>query len=122
MTTWTNYTPDQITAIVKLLPSIGEPGTARLCPSCGDQEALRWYSYRNPFRNNSMITYVWCSGCRHYSGETTEDRGWDLPDPLSGASRADRIAMESTLDTFFSRLNELWRSGELPQVRPSKPR
>ncbi len=82
---------------------------------------MRWYSYQNPFRSGSKIMYVWCSNCRRYSGETTASQEWDLPDPFSGASPADRTAMESDLETFFTTLDDLWRSGKLPQVRPSGP-
>jgi hypothetical protein len=116
MEAWRNFDPDQIKAIGEILPPLGEAAEAASCPSCGNA-TLRWYSYLNPFRQGSLITYIWCGTSRLYYGETTAIHEWDLPDPFDGASRDDRFAMSSDLDKFFAQLDELWRSGDLPQVR-----
>ena len=113
---WKNFDVEQVAAIAKALPPIGERAEPRPCPSC-NAPTLRWYSYSNPFRRRSQITYVWCSSCRHYSGETTSSPGWDLPDPLGGATSDDRVSMEGDLEGFFHDLDDLWTSGALPQVR-----
>jgi len=113
---WTSFDAEQLAAIARGLPPLGERADAQPCPSC-DSPTLRWYSYLNPFRSRSKITYVWCSSCRYYYGETTLSPSWDLRDPFEGATPDDRLAMEHDLDSFFKTLDDLWSSGELPQVR-----
>ena len=121
MGAWKNFTADHLESIRKVLPPVGESAPAQDCPSCGNT-ALRWYAYDNPFRVRSKITYVWCSSCRHYYGETTATQEWDLPDPLAGSNAGERKAMENDLGSFFAQLDEFWQSGQLPQVRPPHQR
>jgi len=119
MTGWSNYSPDQVRAVAAVLPPLGERGAPVTCPSCGHR-SVRWYGYLNPFRRGSKIVYVWCGDCRHYYGSTTAGAvPDDLPDPLGESTPTDRSAAEADLAAFFARLDDLWRRGDLPQVRPA---
>lgn len=115
---WRNFTSAE--EVQLHIPSLGAPGVAGPCPSCGEP-TLRWYHYRNPFRQRSKISYIWCRCCRRYYGQTTVEATWDLPDPYEASTSDDRAEMSSDLDTFFSGLDRLWDLGELPQIRPAQP-
>jgi hypothetical protein len=118
MGAWRNFDPDQLKAIGTVLPPLGEPAGAVQCPSCANL-TLHWYGYLNPFREGSMISYEWCSACRRYHGQTYALEDWDLPDPFDGG-RDDTGEMEGDFDKFFGALDELWKSGDLPQVRMTR--
>ena len=118
MSNWRNFTIEQTEAISQEF-SLSESGTdAVACPSCG-QVTVHWYSYPNPnpWRSPSYFTYVWCSACRHYHGQTVVIPDWNLTDPLKRLSEEERDALESDFERFFHTLDKLWLSGELPQSK-----
>ena len=116
MTIWKGFTTEQVRTISREKPPLGASAGEVTCPACG-QAAVRWYSYTNPWRPQSQFYYVWCSVCHHFYGEAAEVSGWNLTDPLGGMSKEERLDLESDLDTFFSTLDDLWGSGELPQLK-----
>lgn len=114
---WRNFSAQQVHVIQEELPPIGTPRDAGRCPSCGEN-TLHWYHYANLFRARSKVSYVWCSGCRLYIGSTTAAELWDLPDPLGDLTSEARTELEKDREGYFSRLDQFWRSGALPQVKP----
>ena len=115
---WRNFGEGELHVIGSLLPALGESAPAQRCPSCGER-CLRWYHYRNPHREQSKISYVWCSSCRTYYGQTTFQERWDLLDPLDDAPQL-RALETSDLNKYFLELDRLWDAGKLPQVRDER--
>jgi len=113
---WKNFDLAQVESILRVPLRIGEDTLALTCPVCGSM-TLHWYAYASPFRSKARVAYVWCSNCRHYHGATGYVDSWVLPDPLAPASADERLAFESDLEAFFGKLDRLWSSGQLPQIR-----
>lgn len=113
---WRNFNDSELAQVGVVLPSLGSRAPAQVCPSCG-RKTLKWYHYRNPYRVNSKVSYVWCSSCLKYYGQTTFQKTWDLPDPLALPNDQRRLRESDDLSVFFSALDHLWETGELPQVR-----
>ncbi len=118
---WSNFSDGELTKIGALLPSLGVEASSQRCPSCGE-DRLRWYHYRNPRRTRSKISYVWCGSCRRFYGQTTSQEVWDLPDPFGTSTVEERLKMEADVEAFFGRLDGLWESNVLPQVRDARRR
>jgi hypothetical protein len=111
---WRNFTERELDDIAALLPPLGVSAPSLRCPVCKEQR-IRWYHYRNPHRAQSKISYVWCSNCRRYYGQTTLQERWDLPDPLDDAPESRELETED-LGAYFAELDRLWDVGELPQI------
>lgn len=112
---WTNFTADQVAAIVAIPLKIGVDERPHRCPACGEV-TLRWYSYLSTGRPAAALTYVWCSSCRRFHSERTSPPLAPLPDPLSKVVPGERAKLEASLDRFLEVLDELWAGGSLPQV------
>jgi hypothetical protein len=113
---WTNFSSDDLEVLAPTLPPFGQLATERVCPACGET-SVRWYHYRNTFRDRAKVTYVWCSACRRFYGQTTRQESWELSDPLGELTGDERVALEGDLGTFFGDLDRLWAAGSLPQYR-----
>jgi hypothetical protein len=110
---WRNFTERELHDIAALLPPLGGSAPSIQCPVC-KAHCVRWYHYRNPYRTQSKISYVWCSNCRRYHGQTTLQERWNLPDPLDDAPESRELEMKD-LAAYFAELDRLWDVGELPQ-------
>lgn len=114
MAQWKNFTPEQSIVLIHEFPQLGEVTGAMRCPSCG-RKTVHWYSYPNTIRARTLFVYAWCSACHHFYSQTVMNPDWNLTDPLEELNDDDRITLESDIGHFFSVLDGLWDSGELPQ-------
>lgn len=113
MTRWRNYSDADSKRI--RLPQEGSTVRVAQCPTCGN-EALRWYSYASPFREEAVLSFAWCTSCRRFHSQTYWEPRFNLPDPLAAMTEQERDELEGDLDRFFSRLDDLWAEGALPQI------
>ena len=109
------FDAEQVQQLLSGPKFIDEP-TERRCPACGAQ-AVRTYVHRRvgPYRT-VRITYSWCASCRRHKGWTGPDAGPTFDDPLLQLSEAARADLLGDLEALFTRLDELWEAGRLPQT------
>lgn len=113
MSTWSAFTAEHLSRLAEQPLFVGDPGE-RCCPNCGGSVRQYLYESHRP-TGPTIVSYVWCSACRHYHGSTgPRPANLRLEDPLR-APDAERMKIEENLAEFFCRLDALWDAGDLPQ-------
>lgn len=112
------FTEEQAKFAVDQSKFLDEDCNEGICPACG-RKSLRTYAYHTENRvRKSVVTYMWCFSCRKMKTWLGADAiGVAFSDPLGNYSLAERKEMESDIEAFLHRLDQLWSSGELPQKK-----
>lgn len=110
---WRGFASEEIEALSDWHVLDEGPGE-RECPHC-HRIRLRIYLYRSR-HTNSLVTQIWCSRCRSYSGWAGPwPLGLFISDPLANLPFDEFAALNQDEDTLFKRLDVLWADGDLPQ-------
>lgn len=114
MCAWRTFSSEHLASLGEQPAFIDDPGE-RCCPNCGG--VLRQYLYTSSRSTGDVVvSYAWCSACRHYAGSTgPRPLGFSMADPLEALTSIERERIEKDLDGFFARLDTLWADGALPQ-------
>ncbi len=112
---WSSFSGEHVEALAQATGFPEEP-RERDCPACGERSVRAYLSVPAQARRPTLVTYVWCAGCRRFVGTRAAcPDGLTFTDPLAELNVAQRRDIECTVVGFLGHLDRLWDEGLLPQ-------